>query len=625
MVPGWVRIVSYVFTLGTSLCILSISVLAVFFQSLVVDEQQLILSPLFAMVGAVAVFGILLMEFAHSRALAGYREDRRKLAQYAQGGIGVLIALFLALVHPLLALPSLIAAAISFGGLSLLTKYMRKTPQWDFNAQESIPILSGRDFFGFGLATTYPRLPELAWTLHLASVVTAGLSGMAVSSWLAGQEVLAGNAVGSVALMSLWAAHCLGMRALLKAEAQPEITEQSHSVVPVEQADDEEEESAGLRIRNLSVAIPGGRNLLTNVSLDLPPGSITGVIGETGAGKSLLLQALSDPFGLRGLDVKGRVHVNGSNIWERKSYELAPQSAFLPNQPLILPASGEDNLTCFHKELSGDRGKRYLEKLVFSSQTASDICAVHDASCLPDTQKRCLAFARAFLLSPPIYLMDRPEDGLPEKQIAALLGLIRQEIRLGRSVIMATENRALLEACDKVVVLQEGRVIDFGDAREMRTRRSSGWMRFVGERQLETEDNLDTWIRSHFKRDGDEANRRKMCVVASEMLAFSCQNARAAETEKLSFEFKHFEGYCVLKLQDKDSAVTNAQLDKARKAAEAAETTARLTPLAAVIRESLEVETTVEMDRRVLTAKIETYDPRKTGSFTGVGHAVKKS
>ncbi len=364
-----------------------------------------------------------------------------------------------------------------------------------------------------------------------------------------------------------------------------------------------------------NLSCPDGRLLLSDVSFHLEPGTVTGVIGDSGAGKTILLQSLADPFAARGLDVKGAVSLNGADLWVRQATAQSTPVVHLPDTTLLLEASGLENLTCFHNEIAEQRGKKLLEQLVFSTASVDEICSARDATHLPEMQRQCLALARGFLLSPQVYFMDRPERGLPEKQIAALLGQISRETRLGRSVVMTTDNRALLQACDKLIVLQEGRLVDFGDAVEIRTRRSNGWLRFVGARRLETEDNLDRWIRSHFKREGDDANRRKLSMVASEMLAFSCQDADAMKHQKLSFEFKHFAGYCLLKLQDRDGPISAVQLEKARAEASATEATARLSPLAAIVRASLNIETTVEMDRRVLVAKVETYDPRLAKSM----------
>lgn len=625
-VPGWIRVVSYFFSAAISLCVLSIAVMALFLQTLLVDEGQLILAPLAVLVGCVPVFGVFLLDFAHGRALAGYREDRRRFTMQAQGAIGFFIAAFLALINPLLALPTLIAGGCSYGLLRLLVMRRQIEPSWDYNAAEAAGILAGRDRFGFQLATSKPTYPALAASVHLVSILVAAVTALAAGGWLAGQEVLAHNSVISVSLMSIWAAHCLGQRALLDSESDPRRSLQANRVVSIpSDMQERDQPDEGFSVSGLKVEPRDGKPLLSDISFRLAPGTIAGVIGEMGGGKSVLLSAIADPFALGGMDVAGTVSLNSLDLWERRARPQETPLAFVPADPLLVPASGLDNLTCLHGELVEERGKRLLEKLVFSSYAVNEICSEQDATSLSRTQKRCLAFARAFLLSPQIYLFERPEDSMPDKQVSALLTQIQQESRMGRCIIMETSNRALLEACDKLLVLQGGRLVDFGDAVEIRARRSSGWARFAGTRRLETEDNLDNWVRSHFKRDGDESNRRNVSLVASELLAFSCQTTSPRLQQTLCFDFKHFEGYCLLKMTDEDAPLTSAQLEKARAEAEESEPGARLSPLATVYRSCLDVEATVEMDKRVLTAKVETYDPRLIAGQRRASHAPKPS
>jgi hypothetical protein len=161
------------------------------------------------------------------------------------------------------------------------------------------------------------------------------------------------------------------------------------------------------------------------------------------------------------------------------------------------------------------------------------------------------------------------------------------------------------------MVLQNGRMVDFGNARDIRDRQASGWARFVGQRSLEIEENLENWIRSHFKRPGDEANRRKAALLASEMLALSCQQGGAdLVTQKFVLEFKHFVGHCLLRMQDADAPFTTATLRKAQNETARKPAGSKLSPLATLFSVASDVETSAEFERRVLTVKLETYDPR---------------
>lgn len=624
--PRWAGVLSALFTLGSSLCLLSVAVLAVFFQSLVVDQGTTLLAWLLAAVGTVPVLGALALNYAHNRALAGFRGVRTAHAYRVEAAVGALAAVILCTVHPLLGLPPLLSGALSYAGTRLLAYRSTREPIWDFNAAEAVSILSGRDRLGLDMALCVPKDHALQAGLQRSILWLSVLAALSVGSFLAATNHVAPQALGSVVLISLWSADALGRFFANRLADDPFANAQAHRVEEaVLPPAEEEADVQGLRVTGLSVDEPGGANLLSDINFSLPPGTTLGIIGPTGAGKSLLLQSIIAPLDATGLAVRGTATLHGQSLWKREIEGRSVPAVLLPPEPLLLNASGLQNLSCFHDGPAADQARRILEQLIFSTEDVNKICSTPDATRLPAMQRKALAMARALLLQPGLYLMDRPEDAASEKLIAALCGRIAQEKRMGRSVIMVTDNRALLDACDKLLVLQSGRIIDFGDAAEIRAKMVSGWSRFVAERALSSEDNLGLWLRGLFKRNGDETNRRNVSQIASELLAFSCQTRDPMAHQMLCFEFKHFEGHCLLRLLDDEPPLSSGQLKTAQDEAAAANDKVRLSPLAAVAKQAMTIEGTVENDRRVITAQIATYDPRKSAQAGANGHAATRA
>ncbi len=285
----------------------------------------------------------------------------------------------------------------------------------------------------------------------------------------------------------------------------------------------------------------------------------------------------------------------------------------LPERPILLETSGANNLSCFDDGPPLGRAQDILKQLVFTADTVEHICQSPNAKSLSTSEQKALAFARAFFIRPRLFCMDRPEDGATGPLMAALADRIKQECRLGATFIVATENRAILDICDQFLMLQNGRLVDFGPAEEIRARMSAGWIRFVAERDLDSEESLTSWLCAQFRRDGDETNRRTVCMIANEMLAFSCQDQQGlSDVQTLRFEFKHFKGHCILRMIDQGAPVSTGVLQKAEKEAEQDDVLGRLSPLAAIIKGSLDLDVHMEHSHRVLEVKIETYDPRLT-------------
>lgn len=600
------------FSISSFLCLIGIAVLGLFFVRIVAQGGETGMLPIFVALGGSLVLGMLLLDFTHARALSGYRAARMRNARYTKALFSGLLCIFLGMIHPLMALA--IPVSAGFGVLMHLglRRLSVNEPLWDFLPKEAISILSGRDRIGLEMTATRPVSHALSTPVTRASNALAVISALAAGSYLIAANIMTMAAFIPLVLGSAWASDAI------VAYAESRFSRRDTARVPasrVERIENEQddEEALGLNIGGLTVRDANGQLILTDVDVQVGPGQITGIVGTSGAGKSLLLKAIADPFSISNAEVSGRAFIGRTDLWSRQSSDQNVPFVLLPPEPIVLPASGANNLSCFHDGEMLTRGRWFLERLVFAIDIVDNICNAPDAQALPSMQLKALALARAFLLAPPLYLMDRPEDGLPDKQIFALVHRLEQQARMGRSVLMVTNNRALLESCHRLIVMQNGRIVDYGLAADVTDSMDSGWSRFRGTRRPDTEEVLVNWVRSHFFRDGDEANRRKVAGIASDLLALSCQSADVRAPGEVQFHFKNFDGHCLLRMSDEDPAVGTSTIQKVKRDAASTTEDHNLSPLASVYRQAEKVECDTKTENRRVSAQIEIYDPRKTG------------
>lgn len=605
------------FTVSSFVCLIAISILGLFFIKIVAQGGEIGMLAIFLALGLSLTAGMLLLEFTHAKALAGLRAVREQNARRARAFASLVLCLVLGMIHPLMALAIPLSAAIGLLGHFLLHRLSKTEPLWDFLDTEAIALLAGRDKIGMTLSSTQPKAHVMSHPMTQAGVIISFLISTATGSYL-----IASNIMTIAALIPLIFGSLLASQAILEfIEGRFSERETAHiTASKVERVEiDEEDDKLGLNVQGLTIRNAQGHFLMADVDLHLEPGQTIGIIGESGSGKSLLLQAIADPFSLSDLEVSGHVYLGRIDLWMRMNAEQNAPAVFLPPQPIMLPASGADNLGCFHGGDMLERGKWFLERLVFAVDMVKEICDSKNAQTLPSMQQKTLALARAFMLGPPLYLLDQPEDGLPTKQVGALMHRIAQEARMGRSILMVTNNRQMLDSCDSLIVMQKGRIVDYGKAEEVHRRLDSGWSRFIGGRKLETEEILIHWIHSNFYREGDDENRRKIAEIASEMLALSCQSVDTKSSGQVSFLFKHFKGHCLLRMTDDDIPITAIALRKAKKEADSDTPNQKLSSLASILRHSMEVECNSKRVERQITAQIATYDPRKTAGLGNVG------
>lgn len=611
MLPGWAHTISWIFVGLSSLGWLSVAVIAFLLDDLVMRGGDSFMAPILLFGGLVAVALALALEWSHARALAGYRVLRTPVEAMVRTAIAGLVLAVLVVVHPLLGAGIAVGAGLNLLLARFYRRALRRDPMWDFNTREAASFLAGRDMIGFRLAGTRPPGgPSVLRAYRNMASAAAALVALAAGSWLVSVEILNGPAVPAALLMTLWSVESVGAWLVLREAENPLSDMAAASVSEPVQDEDAPPSPAGLFVEALSITTEDGHGVLTDINLSVEPGVMVGVLGNTASGKTTLMRALSDPYELTGLHLRGRVLFNQEDLWDRRHDVRTLPAAFLRREPLLLPASGMDNLSCHGDEVLRERGRRILEQMLFSRELADQILKSEDARALSSGQRKALGIARLFLLNPMLYFMDRPEDGASEALIAALCQRIQVERRAGRTFVIVTGNRALLEMCDQLVVMEEGRIIDTGPADDVRERMTAGWSRLLVERSLDAEDALQSWIRSHFRRDGDEANRRNVSIVSSELLALSVQGKSGTEAEQLSFDFKHQQGHCILRMRDGSSLIGSAQIMKAERDKVTENGKTPPTALARVFRGTSFFEQEEREGDRVITVKIKTYDPR---------------
>ncbi len=617
--PVWAGVLSSIFSLGTVVCILAVVITTVFLFQLVYEDKQTKLAPLLFLIGIAPILGIIIFGVAEAHALQGHRWLRKSLSNASMAAFAGLSALSLCLVHPMLGVPTLLACSLGWGFTRFGRRFLVREPLWDFLPAEAVSVFAGRDARGLALAGARKQDHDLIEIMLKGLAWAAYLGAFALSSWLAAGEVLAAAAVPAVALVSLLAVAAMNHHLSATQGLETLSDLQSAEVVNLHdsllQQEDDENEPRGLRVASLNVFSPQGQALLSDISFDLEPGEVIGLNGGSNAGKSLVAQCIVDPFHQKSLLIRGAIDLDGQDFWARGTKPKTVPAVLVPPRPPVLPTSGARNVTCFGPDEDLERARRIMKNLVFASTAVDHICGIADATRLSCSERKILGLTRALVMRPRVLILDRPEDGLSDQMIGTFIARLKEERRYGLAVVVITQNRAFSEMCDRILVLHSGRIVDSGPAAEVRERTQAGWGRVVLERDPASESLLDRWLESQFRRDGDDANRRKVCTVANELLAFSCRDVGTLDLRQMMhFEFKHFEGYCVLRMADDAASVSSATLDAARREVETASDDKRLSPLAAAMQGALDLTATTKEQKRIIEVKIETYDPRKAAA-----------
>jgi ABC-type branched-subunit amino acid transport system ATPase component len=209
----------------------------------------------------------------------------------------------------------------------------------------------------------------------------------------------------------------------------------------------------------------GGMQILRGVTLDLPPRSITAIIGANGAGKSTLLKTI---FGIVPT-TSGRLLFEGNDITTlsaqrrlRLGLGLVPQGR--SNFPLM---TVEENLE-MGAYVRTDRAIRADIERIYEAYPMLDRKRGEPAGNLSGGEQQVLEIAMALMLSPRLALIDEPSLGLSPAMQKVVFDAISQLRDVGTAVLMVEQNAVqALGIADRGVVLELGRISAVGTGPEM--------------------------------------------------------------------------------------------------------------------------------------------------------------
>jgi putative ABC transport system ATP-binding protein len=195
---------------------------------------------------------------------------------------------------------------------------------------------------------------------------------------------------------------------------------------------------------------------LGGVSLDIPAGSFTAVMGPSGSGKSTLMHCMS------GLDTvtSGRLWIGDAEIGglrERKLTRLRrDRIGFVFQAFNLLPTlTAADNIT-LPLDIAGRAADRAWLDTIISTVGLTDRLR-HRPNELSGGQQQRVAIARALASRPQIVFADEPTGNLDSKASAEVLGLLRQSVReFGQTVVMVTHDPVAASYVDRVIFLVDG-------------------------------------------------------------------------------------------------------------------------------------------------------------------------
>ncbi|MEK4719012.1 ABC transporter ATP-binding protein [Priestia aryabhattai] len=220
-----------------------------------------------------------------------------------------------------------------------------------------------------------------------------------------------------------------------------------------------------LVLESVSKSFGDGENavdVLNDLSLRVKAGELVAIVGPSGSGKSTFLSiagALLSPS-------RGRVMIDGDEINNMSSAQMnsirLKKIGFIFQSANLIPYLTVRDQLLLVTELEGNRNKGakkraddLLEKLGLAHRKH------HYPESLSGGERQRVAIARAWMNNPEIIFADEPTASLDSERGRAVVQMLADEVKLrGKAAVMVTHDQRMLDLCDRVVWMEDGKLVE---------------------------------------------------------------------------------------------------------------------------------------------------------------------
>jgi ATP-binding cassette subfamily C protein LapB len=231
----------------------------------------------------------------------------------------------------------------------------------------------------------------------------------------------------------------------------------------------------GIEFRDVSFAYPGREEkVLQNVSFKIKPGERVAILGRVGSGKSTLQRLITSLY----TPSSGMVLIDGVDIRQLDPADTRSSAGFVSQDIMLFYGTLRENIAL---------GKPHIDDAAIL--TAANIAGLTDfinahpeglamsvgerGELLSGGQRQAVGIARAVLNHAPILLMDEPTSAMDYSTETAVAANIAK-FCAGRTLLIATHRSTLLTMCDRIIVMDAGRIVADGPRESVMSALASG-------------------------------------------------------------------------------------------------------------------------------------------------------
>ena len=242
-----------------------------------------------------------------------------------------------------------------------------------------------------------------------------------------------------------------------------------------------------ITFNDFSFAYPDGNtHSLSNVSFEIQPGEMVGVVGKIGSGKTTLVNSLLRLYNIE----KNKILIDDIDIMDLDIQSLRDNIAYVPQDNFLFSDNIKNNIS-FANNKAGINEVREAAKFADVDDNIIDFAQGYETVTgergvtLSGGQKQRIAIARAYMKNSPIMIMDDSVSAVDVKTEETILNNINEK-RKGKTTIVIASRVSTVSHMDKILVLKEGKVEAFDTPKRLLVI-SPTYQKMVYLQQLESE------------------------------------------------------------------------------------------------------------------------------------------
>jgi subfamily B ATP-binding cassette protein HlyB/CyaB len=212
---------------------------------------------------------------------------------------------------------------------------------------------------------------------------------------------------------------------------------------------------------------PGSSYALSGASFEIRAGTIFGIMGRSGSGKTTitrLLQGLNKGY-------EGAIKIDGMDLREIDLHHLRTSIGVVPQENFLFSGTVRENIGMARASATFPQIVRAAqlagaEEFIEKMPRGYDTVLQEGATNLSGGQRQRLALARALLIDPPVLILDEATSAL-DAESEAIINANLVRIARDRTIICVSHRLAMLVPCDAILVMEQGKAYDIGRHEEL--------------------------------------------------------------------------------------------------------------------------------------------------------------